>query len=59
MAMTEGFSKRTPQQALAALLERFTPQRLLLVGTRFPALDAFAQAHPGNHRHRRPRAAAG
>ena len=44
--MTEGFSKRTPQQALAALLERFTPQRLLLVGTRFPALDAFAQAHP-------------
>lgn len=40
--MTEGFSKRTPQQALAALLERFTPQRLLLVGTRFPALDAFA-----------------
>lgn len=44
--MTEGFSKRTPQQALAALLERFTPRRLLLVGTRFPALDAFAQAHP-------------
>jgi len=46
MAMTDGFSQRTPQQALAALLERFTPQRLLLVGTRFPALDAFAQAHP-------------
>ena len=44
--MTVGFSQRTPQQALAALLERFTPQRLLLVGTRFPALDAFAQAHP-------------
>ena len=44
--MTAGFSQRTPQQALAALLERFTPQRLLLVGTRFPALDAFAQAHP-------------
>jgi len=44
--MTDGFSQRTPQQALAALLERFTPQRLLLVGTRFPALDAFAQAHP-------------
>ena len=44
--MTDGFSQRTPQQALAALLERFTPQRLLLVGTRFPALDAFAAAHP-------------
>ncbi|HDS1748240.1 MULTISPECIES: DUF6231 family protein [Pseudomonas] len=44
--MTDGFSQRTPQQALAALLERFTPQRLLLVGTRFPALEAFAQAHP-------------
>ncbi|HEN8709575.1 TPA: hypothetical protein U8203_000391 [Pseudomonas putida] len=44
--MTDGFSQRTPQQALAALLERFTPRRLLLVGTRFPALDAFAQAHP-------------
>ncbi|MFI7856235.1 DUF6231 family protein [Pseudomonas promysalinigenes] len=44
--MTDGFSQRTPQQALAALLERFTPQRLLLVGTRFPALDAFADAHP-------------
>jgi len=46
LAMTAGFSQRTPQQALAALLERFIPQRLLLVGTRFPALDAFAQAHP-------------
>ena len=45
--MTDGFSQRTPQQALAALLERFTPQRLLLVGSRFPALDAFAEAHPG------------
>ncbi|WP_409273723.1 DUF6231 family protein [Pseudomonas sp. KCJK9111] len=44
--MTEGFSQRTPQQALAALLERVTPQRVLLVGTRFPALDAFLLAHP-------------
>lgn len=44
--MTEVYSQRTPQQAMAALLDRFTPQRLLLVGTRFPALDAFAQAHP-------------
>ncbi len=47
--MTDGFSQRTPQQALAALLERFTPTRLLLVGSHFPALDAFAQAHPGVH----------
>ncbi|MFB4394149.1 MULTISPECIES: DUF6231 family protein [unclassified Pseudomonas] len=45
--MSDGFSQRTPQQALAALLERFAPQRLLLVGSRFPALDAFAEAHPG------------
>lgn len=47
--MTQSFSERTPQQALAALLERVTPQRLLLVGTRFPALDAFALAHPDTH----------
>ncbi len=58
--MTDGFSQRTPQQALAALLERFTPQRLLLVGTRFPALDAFAQAHPQvDDRHGCPGPAAG
>ncbi|MCW2270101.1 DUF6231 family protein [Pseudomonas sp. JUb96] len=44
--MIDGFSQRTPQQALAALLERHAPQRLLLVGSRFPALEAFAQAHP-------------
>lgn len=44
--MIHGFSQRTPQQALAALLERYTPKSLLLVGTRFPALEAFAQAHP-------------
>jgi len=44
--MRDGFSQRTPQQALAALLERVSPQRLLLVGSRFPALDAFVEAHP-------------
>jgi hypothetical protein len=44
--MTDAFSSRTPQQALAALLERFAPRNLLLVGSRFPALEAFAQAHP-------------
>ncbi|MFS0828237.1 DUF6231 family protein [Pseudomonas phoenicis] len=44
--MTTSFSERTPQQALAALLERVRPQRLLLVGSRFPALTAFTQAHP-------------
>ena len=44
--MIDGFSQRTPQQALAALLERHPPQRLLLVGTRFPALEAFVLAHP-------------
>lgn len=45
--MTQAFSSRTPQQALAALLDRYAPQRLLVVGAaRFPALDAFAAAHP-------------
>ncbi|QXH52683.1 hypothetical protein KSS94_06000 [Pseudomonas fakonensis] len=44
--MTNAVSPRTPQQALAALLERFAPRTLLLVGSRFPALDAFAEAHP-------------
>jgi len=47
--MTDAVSLRTPQQALAALLERFAPRTLLLVGTRFPALDAFAKAHPQTH----------
>ena len=44
--MTEIFSARTPQQSLAGLLERFAPGRLLVVGSTFPALDAFRQAHP-------------
>ena len=47
--MTDGFSTRTPQQALAALLERYAPQRLLLLGaSELPALSAFQQAHPDN-----------
>ena len=45
--MTDAFSSRTPQQALAALLDRYAPQRLLLVGaSEFPALEAFQVAHP-------------
>lgn len=37
----------SPQQALAALLEHYTPQRILRVGqSSLPALEAFAQAHP-------------
>lgn len=45
--MTDAFSSRTPQQALAALLERYAPQRLLLIGaSEFPALEAFQVAHP-------------
>ncbi|SDL15731.1 hypothetical protein SAMN05216189_10766 [Pseudomonas delhiensis] len=41
-------SDRTPQQALAALLDRYAPQRLLLVGAQgIPAVEAFRQAHPG------------
>jgi len=45
--MTEGFSTRTPQQALAALLDHQAAERLLVVGAgQFPALDAYAAAHP-------------
>lgn len=41
---------RTPQQALAALLARYIPERLLVVGSReLPAIDAFIQAHPDCH----------
>ena len=45
--MTAGNSSRTPQQSLAALLDRQTPKRLLVLGAgQFPALDAFKRAHP-------------
>ena len=45
--MTDSFSSRTPQQALAALLERYAPERLLLVGAAdLPALAAYCQTHP-------------
>lgn len=45
--MTQNFSSRTPQQALAALLEHHAPERVLLVGaSQLPALVAFHQAHP-------------
>ncbi|HEX8544011.1 MAG TPA: DUF6231 family protein [Pseudomonas sp.] len=45
--MSEGFSTRTPQQALAALLDQQTPRRLLMIGAQtFPALQAFKDAHP-------------
>jgi hypothetical protein len=45
--MTLTFSSRTPQQALAALLDHHAPQRLLLVGaSQLPALSAFQEAHP-------------
>jgi hypothetical protein len=45
--MNAGISSRTPQQALAALLDRYAPARLLLIGaSEFPALQAFKLAHP-------------
>jgi DNA-binding transcriptional LysR family regulator len=45
--MSETFSSRTPQQALAALLAQHTPQNLLLIGAdQLPALQAFLAAHP-------------
>lgn len=45
--MSTSPSSRTPQQALAALLNRYSPERLLLVGaSELPALSAFQSAHP-------------
>lgn len=45
--MTASPSSRTPQQALAALLARYTPEKLLLIGaSELPALSAFHGAHP-------------
>ncbi|QAX83747.1 hypothetical protein C2E19_07715 [Pseudomonas sp. DTU12.3] len=45
--MNVAISSRTPQQALAALLDRYAPARLLLIGaSEFPALSAFKAAHP-------------
>lgn len=45
--MTVSSSNRTPQQALAALLARYEPEKLLLVGaSELPALSAFQSAHP-------------
>lgn len=45
--MPETLPPRTPQQALAALLARYAPQRLLLVGAgALPAVEAFHAAHP-------------
>lgn len=44
--MTARLSSVTPQEAIAALLEKHAPSRLLLIGTRLPAVDAFLAAHP-------------
>lgn len=45
--MTDSVSTRTPQHALAAVLDRCAPKRLLLIGASgFPALHAFQDAHP-------------
>ena len=47
---TPAFSTRTPQQALAALLDSYAPQRVLVVGaSQFPALEAYKHAHPDVH----------
>jgi hypothetical protein len=45
--MTASPSSRTPQQALAALLDRYSPAKLLLLGaSELPALSAFQNVHP-------------
>lgn len=55
--MTTSPSSRTPQQALAALLDRYTPQHLLLVGASAPpTVGAFQDAHPGCRVERAPAA---
>jgi len=44
--MIVGFSESTPQEVLAALLERHAPARLLVLGSRaWPALEAYCSAH--------------
>ncbi len=44
--MTAKLSTRTPQQSLAALLEREEPARLLVVaGAELPAIQAFCASH--------------
>ncbi|OEO26553.1 hypothetical protein AX279_07025 [Pseudomonas sp. J237] len=45
--MTLSPSSRSPLQAIAALLERYSPKRLLLIGSsELPAVTAFSEAHP-------------
>ena len=45
--MTIAISSRTPQQALAALLDRYQPRSLLVLGaSEMPAVQAFVEAHP-------------
>jgi len=45
--MSQITSARTPQQSLAALLQRYAPARLLLVSaSEQPAVNAFKKAHP-------------
>jgi hypothetical protein len=45
--MSAQLSTRTPQQAIAALLARYQPQQLLLIGaSELPAVTAFQLAHP-------------
>jgi len=47
--MTAILSTRTPQQALAALLERENPARLLVVGaSELPAISAYCAMHTDN-----------
>lgn len=47
--MTESYSSRTPQQAVAALLGRYAPNHVLQVGdSDLPALQAFCEAHPSS-----------
>lgn len=45
--MTANLTPDSPQQAIAALLDQYAPQRILAVGrSELPVLAAFCQTHP-------------
>jgi DNA-binding transcriptional LysR family regulator len=45
--LTANLTPDSPQQAIAALLEQYAPQRILVVGrSELPVLTAFCQMHP-------------
>ncbi len=57
LRLTVSSSSKTPQQALAALLEHHAPTRLLHVGrSDMPAVEAFSRSHENSYVERAPAA---